>query len=318
MTDPAVLDKALQVLENRRTQSERDLELRKKLIYAKIPRLQEIDRQLASTGISVARAVLSQSDKTEELLQKLRETNLSLQEERNQLLCEAGLSSADLTPHRSCLLCNDQGYVNGHMCDCLRNLIRSLSYQRLCQDFPMDEMTFSTFSLDRYSEEEERIRMEQIFQFCSAYAKDFSPSYAYSLYFFGGTGLGKTHLSLAIAGAVTEMGYHVVYGSWQGFLSRMEEQKFSPGQSMEETHSALTSCDLLILDDLGSEFITSFDISCLYHILNTRINRGLPTIISSNLPPEQLVSNYNERIASRIRGCFELFPFQGHDQRISI
>ena len=180
----------------------------------------------------------------------------------------------------------------------------------------MEEMTFATFSLQRYDNADDRRYMEQIYDFCVEYAKDFSPAHSSSLYFYGGTGLGKTHLSLAIAGAVTENGSQVIYGSWQGFLARLEEQKFTAGQSMEPLHEALTSCDLLILDDLGAEFVTAFAISCLHQILNTRLNRGLPTIISSNLSPDQLISTYNDRITSRICGCYELFPFQGRDQRL--
>lgn len=316
MIDYSFTENALQILEGRRHQSERDLETRRQHLYKKLPRLRQIDMELASHGLSIARSVLSTDQDMDLLLQNLQDTNKALQSERETILNSAGLSGSDLTLHHHCSMCKDTGYVNGKICQCLDYLRRTLAYQSLCQDFPLDSMTFESFKVDYYSQGEERDYMQKIYSFCKDYASDFSPRHASSLYFCGGTGLGKTHLSLAIVGSVTEAGYQAIYGSWQGFVSLMEEQKFTAGMSMEATHQALTFCDLLVLDDVGSEFVTAFDIACLYQVLNTRINRGLPTIISSNLPPEQLITLYNERIASRIRGFYDVFPFHGKDNRL--
>ena len=314
MIDENVKQRAIQILNNRRNQAEHDLEKRKSLIYAKLPRLREIEKELSSTGFSIAKAVMSQTGKVETLLDDLQRRNMVLQDERALLLSQAGLSKSDLQLHHSCEVCSDTGYTNAVMCDCLRSLIRVITYQDLCQDFPLEYMTFDRFNLSYYKGESHET-MAQILTFCQQYADDFNPRFSHSIFMHGGTGLGKTHLSLSIINKVILKGYTAVYGSWQGFASKMEEQKFTAGMSMETTSDPLTSCDLLILDDVGSEFVTPFVISALHQIINTRINRDLPTIISSNLTISGFNGLYNERIASRILGEFSELCFVGTDVR---
>ena len=134
---------------------------------------------------------------------------------------------------------------------------------------------------------------------------------------YGETGLGKTHLSLAIAAEAINKGFNVIYGSAHYFFSMIERERF--GRSTESdgtTESKLLECDLLIIDDLGSEFITQFTVAELYCIINDRMLRGLPTIISSNLDPEELEKHYNNRISSRIIGTYKKIFFTGNDIRL--
>lgn len=314
MADDMVKQRAVSILNNRRNQAARDLDKRKLFIYNKIPRLQEIEKELSTTGFSVTRAIMAQSGDIEILLSDLQRINRILQDERDLLLSQASLSKSDLQIHYSCENCSDTGYANGSMCDCLKTLIKVITYQDLCQDFPLEYMTFEKFDLSYYRGDDNDT-MGKILEFCKQYADDFSPHFSGSIFMHGGTGLGKTHLSLSIINRVIQSGYSAIYGSWQGFAAKMEEQKFTAGMSMETTSSPLTSCDLLILDDVGSEFVTPFVISAFYQIINARINRDLPTIISSNLTANGIAGLYNERIASRILGEYTDLCFVGTDIR---
>ena len=128
--------------------------------------------------------------------------------------------------------------------------------------------------------------------------------------------MGKTHISLSIAKKVTELGYTVAYGSLLNYLSIIEKEHFRRSEnSNTDTMQVLINTDLLILDDLGSEFKSGFYESAIYNIINSRINLGLPTIISSNLSTAELQKNYNDRIISRIFGVFTTLMFVGEDIR---
>ena len=152
------------------------------------------------------------------------------------------------------------------------------------------------------------------YRYCKNYADNFSLK-SPSLILYGATGLGKTHLSLAIAGEVIGKGFGVIYGSAQNLLNRLENEKFGRSGQDGDTLSLLLECDLLILDDLGAEFSTAFTLSAIYNIINSRMLASLPTIISTNLEPGELDKKYDQRIASRILGSFTPVYFCGRDIR---
>ena len=139
--------------------------------------------------------------------------------------------------------------------------------------------------------------------------------YKRQLLLSGNTGLGKTHLSLAIASEVMQKGYGVLYDSVINLLRRVEREHFGRGEAGADTLEILLTCDLLILDDLGAEFDSSFYVSTVYNIINTRLNCGLPTIISTNLAPEEIGSRYGRSVLSRLEGEYEILPFFGEDIR---
>ena len=155
--------------------------------------------------------------------------------------------------------------------------------------------------------------MESVMNFCKSYAADFS-TYSPSIILQGNTGLGKTHLSLAIAGEVIKRGFGVIYASAQNILSQLENEKFGRAQ-YADTEKNILECDLLILDDLGSEFRSQFTVSEVYNIINTRLLNGNPTIISTNLSMESIEDIYTPRIASRILSEYTLLWFDGKDIR---
>ena len=206
------------------------------------------------------------------------------------------------------------------MCQCLKQLQRSLAYQALSADLPLEKSTFDTFSLEFYQDDPRaRRQMEAVLKLCQRYAERLRPN-SPSLLFKGKTGLGKTHLSLAIANKAIEKGMGVVYGSAQSFAVALEKERFDradpdgPG----DTNAQLMGCDLLILDDLGTEFPSQYVNAALYNIVNTRMLAEKPTIISTNLSMKELEDRYSQRFASRIMGYYGTVEFLGSDVRVQL
>ena len=182
--------------------------------------------------------------------------------------------------------------------------------------------SFENFSLDYYAQNhDDYVKMKHNFNTVLTWAEGFSTentnSKPKSLLFVGGTGLGKTHLSTALARRVIELGYDVFYNSAVGMISDFEVRRFGNGvaQGEGDRTAYYTECDLLIIDDLGTEVANQFTLSCLYHVLNTRLNLGKPTVISTNLSSADLRKTYSDRIMSRLIGEFQLVAFYGTDVR---
>ena len=308
-------------LERRRDRAQQEQKKRHDEAVRKLPELLEIEKEMSATGLAAVKAIGMGGD-AQSYIEKLAEQNLAAQDKRIKLLTQAGLSKDYLELQFVCGKCKDSGFVNGRSCDCRTSLLRSLAFAELSELSPLEESTFESFDLNFYPkgiEPETGIspynKMKEIFVFCKDYAEDFGLS-SPSLFMHGKTGLGKTHLSLAIAGIVVNQGYGVVYGSAQNLLNKLERERF--GRSNDETgntEQALLECDLLILDDLGTEFSTSFTVSAIYNIINTRISRGLPVIINTNLTPDELEQKYSQRIVSRIIGNYISLQFCGRDIR---
>ncbi len=311
--DKRVSDAARAQLERRRRQAECTASENLEKFYQACPRAREVKSQMAANAAGAARAVVSGGDVRAEL-EKLRDKGLALNREYEELLAGAGLVLADVTPRYTCPACNDTGFVDGRMCRCLKQLRRAAAYQQLSSDLPLDKCRFENFSLDYYSPGSQAQRqMEGVLRACRNFAQRFRPD-SPSLLFKGGTGLGKTHLSLAIANEVIAKGYGVVYGSAQSFAVTLEKERFQ----REDLTAAvrLTDCDLLILDDLGAEFPSSYVNAMLYDAVNARMLADRPTIISTNLSMKELENRYSERLASRIAGYYGKLEFLGTDVRV--
>ena len=308
--------------------------------YARYPRLQEIDRELRATMAQVVATAFRSGEDPEQAITELRDKNLALQQEREWILEASELDPDFLDDTPVCTKCGGTGYLGATMCDCLRELCRSEQKKELSSLIGSGKERFAAFRLDYYSDKPdpnwgvspralmtrtleqcrrvtpETIRHERPLEQCRSYAANFSLQ-SPSLLFSGNPGLGKTFLSGCIARAVADRGFSVVYDTAIHIISDYEAVKFR--ETSEESRDALrryTACDLLIIDDLGTELVTQFTLSVLYQVLNSRIIENLPTIVSTNLNSTGIRSRYTPQIASRLLGTFDLVRFLGDDIRL--
>ena len=320
--DGKVMRQALQRFEeDRRAREERDRE-RRESVFRRSPRLREIEMELRSTmGRLVTAAFRRGVDPAGEIA-GLRRENLRLQWERQSLLNELGLPEDCLEEKPACALCGDTGYREGRVCRCLRGYYAREQQRELSRMLDLGTQSFETFSLDWYSEEHNpalgisaRENMDWVYRSCKKYAENFGPGSG-SLLLTGKPGLGKTFLSAAIAREVSGEGWSVVYDTAAHIFDRFESRKFGreEGDGGGDVERVL-NCDLLILDDLGTELTTAFVQSALYHIVNTRLIERRSTILSTNLMPSELAQRYSPQAASRIEGEYQLLPFVGEDIR---
>lgn len=293
---------------------EKKLELHKKFPYVK-----EIDERLAMTGVLIMEAISLGKDGIEDRIEALKNENKSIIAKREQFLVDNGYPKDYSDPHYQCPNCSDSGYKMGVMCNCMREkyAFYSLEYSGLAH--LAKTQSFESFRTDLY-DPQSRDRATRNLELCMEYAADFSSEKCKNLLFVGTTGLGKTHLSTSIAKEVIKKGYYVCYVTSQNMISDFSSLRF--GMVGEEDEDSPTSkyyeCDLLIIDDLGTELNTPFAVSVIYNVINTRISRNLPMIISTNLTASELRKNYAERITSRLFGNFEPLLFEGKDNRMKL
>lgn len=280
-------------------------------VNSKYPELKAVNDKISNAIQEMIDAIEKKSDNTMGLFEDIAASNLAAQEQRRRLLRSFGYPEDYLDTHYTCGKCKDTGFVEGIRCGCFDELLRKYAVEELNLDCSIVLKDFVDFSLDYYNGIDKE-RMTRILTMCKNYAEKFSKSSA-SLLFIGNTGLGKTLLSSAIAKSVFSGGFSVAFDSITGFLRKIENEHF--GRSADNTLELLTSADLVILDDLGSEFSSSFTQSAIYDIINTRLNKELPTIISTNYSFPELREKYNERIISRIDGQYIHLNFCGNDIR---
>ncbi len=301
--------------------ADREAENQRRLMeaYRRVPRLWEIDRQLRQTMAVAAQAVFANGGDTG-ALERAREENLSLQKQRAELIktnFEAGY--LDETP--ICTQCGGNGYIGAAMCQCLQELCRQEQKKELSL-LSNGKGSFAQFRLDYYSDQYDpkygaspRSIMELTLQKCQNYAKFFTQNSG-NMLFVGGTGLGKTFLSAGIAEVVADRGYSVVYETASRLFTKLEQAKFSGSEEARAEAEKYMRCDLLILDDLGTEMPGQFVTAALYSLLNERLLAGKPMVISTNLNVDELARRYSPQIASRLHGEFSRLTFVGDDIRI--
>ena len=288
--------------------------------YARVPRIQEIDIQLRRTMAQAAQAAFLQGGDGRELLEKARLENLELQQERAILAME-NFEEGYLDDSPICDKCGGSGYIGSNMCECLTELCRQ-EQKKEVSVLSGSREAFNQFRLDYYPDRIDpkygaspRTIMERNLKICRTYALTFAPN-AGNLLFVGGTGLGKTFLSACIARAVADRGYSVVYESAGHLFGKLEQAKFSPSEEARREAARFTDCDLLILDDLGTEMPGQFVPAAFYTLLNDRILAGKPMVISTNLNIDEAARRYSPQIASRLQGSFQGLTFVGEDIRI--
>lgn len=296
-------------------------------VYAQLPRVAEIDRLLRRTMAHVVAASFREGGDPAAELGAIRARNQALQTERADLLSAHGWPSDALDPKPVCAKCGDSGWVGAEMCDCLKVLCTQEQIKELSQLLDFGEQSFDLFDFSYYSDMDpdargrtSRQKMKMVYDICLDYARYFGRRTIKNLFLSGGTGLGKTFLSACIARTVSENGYSVVYDTAGNIFAQFETQKFS--RDGDETREArdgtrrYLGCDLLIVDDLGSEMTTPFVQSALYQLINTRLTAGKHTVISSNLGMNEVRGRYSPQIASRLEGEYQVLPFFGEDIRM--
>lgn len=315
-----IVRRARQRLESMR--ADRDSQNRERLLtaYTQIPRIKEIDLQLRQSMALAAQAVFTQGGDARAAMEQVKQANLALQEERKQLIAqhfgEGWLDEAPICSH-----CGGSGYLGSQMCSCLLSLCREEQEKELSLLSGGQEQ-FRHFRLDYYPDRVDpkygrsmRAVMEKTYNMCLQYAQNFS-LLSGNLLFSGDTGLGKTFLSACIAKVVAGKGYSVVYESAPHLFNKLEKARFQADMDACREIEKFTACDLLIIDDLGTEMPGMFTTSALYTLINDRILSHKPTIISTNLANHELDHRYSAQIASRLRGDFRRVAFVGEDIRI--
>lgn len=315
----AVLQRARLRLAQEKALYDSEAEARRAQIYSAYPRLREIDQALRKSMAAAVATAFRQGDDMAQAMEAIKKENLALQQEREWLLEAADLDEAALDPPPFCPHCGGSGYVGAVMCECLQELCRQEQKKELSSLLNGKE-SFDGFRLDYYPTEPDpslgvspRQLMERTFRRCKRYAREFRLG-APSLLFSGGPGLGKTFLSACIARAVADSGFSVVYDTAGKLFEDFEAVKFG-GDQRDLTHKYL-NCDLLIIDDLGTEMTTQFTQSVLYRVINDRLLESRPMIVSTNLTDSALRQRYSPAIASRLLGAFEVCLFLGRDIRL--
>ena len=288
--------------------------------YMKVPRLREIDRLLQVSMAAAAQAAFAGGRDAVALMEEAKEANLSLQAEKDKLISE-NFGEDWLLEGPVCRKCGGEGYIGSAMCDCLKAYCREEQVKEvslLCagdQSFGNFDLTYYSDRIDTRFGASPRAVMEYNFNICRTYGENFSTDSG-NLLFIGGTGLGKTHLSGAIASAVAEKGCSVAYETASHLFAKLEKHRFNPDEQSYRDVEKLNRCDLLIVDDLGTELPGNFVTAALYSLLNDRLLARKPMVISTNLTVEELTRRYNPQIASRLQGSFNRLTFVGEDIRV--
>lgn len=299
----------------KRKEAERLAEERKAQVHALSPAIEEIDRKLAGTGLLLFRIASEGGEDLPKKIEETRKESEKLLDKKKALLSMLGLPADYTEIHYECAACSDTGYLpNTKMCECMKRALAEEGFRTSGLGALIDRQSFENFSLDRFDEEDRSI-MKHNLDFLRDYADTFRAGKK-SLILIGGTGLGKTHLSTALARAVIEKGYSVLYDTAHNVIFDFNYDQFKSKPEEELRSEKYLDCDLLLLDDLGTEVQTKHTASYLYNLINTRMNRGKTTVVSTNLTPNDVVERYGDRLASRLFGEYEILLFRGKDLRL--
>ncbi len=307
-------DKVKNEIEQRRKEAVAEADRRSMALRELSDEIREIDRELSGTGLLLFKTACAGGD-----IAPIRERNQALIAKRRGIIKSLGYPEDYTEVHYFCKKCSDNGFIDGtKMCSCFREALVKATIASSGIGELIEKQTFDNFDLGWYRGEPDiEKRMAANLAGAKAYVKGFATKRE-NLLLIGKTGTGKTHISTAIAREIISLGYDVIYDSAQNIVSDFEADKFRSGYgAYEPKGQKYLECDLLIIDDLGTEFTSQFTVSCLYNLINTRRNKGMATIISTNLTAEELARKYEDRIYSRLVGAgTKIMVFEGKDRRI--
>lgn len=296
-----------------------------KRCWEKVPGLEQLDKTIQRTVSQALAAALRKGTDPSAAVEAARRENLNAQKKRLELLERAGIDPDALEATPYCSLCQDTGNVNGKICDCVRKLCAEENLAELGAVLDLAQMDFSNVSMEWYATAfdpdygmSSREAAEAVLEVCRDYAGQFPHHPCRNLFLYGGTGLGKTLFSGCIAKTVAGKGFWTVYVTAGELFGHYEAAKFGRDDSGESRRAVerYQKCDLLVLDDLGSEMTTPFVQSALYQLLNERMNRRAHTVISSNLTMDDVRGRYSAPVCSRLEGEYHALPFFGKDIRL--
>ena len=289
-------------------------------VFAKVPQLKTINDQIASLSVEAARKKLDDDNLSYQLLKKKIE---DLRIEKSSIMKQNGFDEYYFEPVYTCSDCKDTGYINGEKCHCFKQEVINVVYSQSNIKNILSRENFSTFSYEYYSDDEINPTTglsaldtaQRAVEECKHFIRDFDNK-PKNLFFYGNTGVGKTFLSNCVAKELLENGYSVIYFTAFQLFDILSKGVFERDADAIAAHQNIFDCDLLIIDDLGTEFANSFTTSQLFLCVNERLLRQKSTIISTNLNLNQMNDMYSERTWSRISSNYTLIKLFGDDIRI--
>ena len=309
----AQYDSIMRSYEQTQFKNRQILSSRREEVYATIPEYQEIENSISSLCVAQGKKMLMGDTGA---LKEMKENLDILSHKKSQLLLSHGFETNYLEPVYDCKVCKDTGYVGNEKCSCFKQRIIDFLYQQSNISDLLQKENFSTLSYEYY-EGEDLTRFESAVKASKKFIQDFKFDYQ-NLFFYGTVGTGKSFLSGCIARELLDLGHSVIYFSAAGLFDLLAKATFETGSKdkLARLQQDLTQCELLIIDDLGTEMTNSFVASSLFSILNERHLASHATIISTNLSLEELRDRYSDRTFSRISSNFKLFKLSGRDIRM--
>ena len=321
---PQIFKEVLREMGQERLRAEKALNARQDFLHEKLPEVKRIDEELANIGLMLAKRVL-QRDSDVSDTEELRKRSEGLSARRQGLLYDNGYDDAFFDDVYSCLDCKDTGNTAGGHCACLKRRLIAKYYKMSNLAQVLERENFDAFNINYYSDMADdvhgispRDNMIRVWSVSLKFVENFDKRFE-NLLFYGSTGLGKTFLSNCIAKELLDNGKTVLYTTAAQLFKMVEDQRFNRGDT-SEAHAYLAmvpSVDLLIIDDLGTEFSTLVTVSELFNFINGRLLNKKSTIISTNLDQKDFEDHYSDRIISRIVGEYTLLRFFGDDIRVA-
>lgn len=311
--------KIMKMYERAREEDEQSLNARKKEIEKKIPRVMDIQKYIGKLSLKLSIDILNNVENRDEYLRELKDKITDLKIKRSELLAANNYPIDYLEIHYQCPKCKDTGFIGHEKCSCYKQKLIKLYYSNSDLTNILSKNNFDNFNFKLYSSlkgirnpTSPRKNIEKIASISWKYIENFSSSNE-NLLFYGNPGTGKTFLSNCISKELLDRGFLVVYRTSEALIEDLRNIRFKNDNELEDF---LMNCDLLIIDDLGSEQITDFSKTELFNILNRKLLKQKKMLISTNCDLEELLKSYSERISSRLLGEFTLCKFFGEDIRI--